>query len=268
MQQLRHHQKGLPAAAAQGGDALLGGRQLLQRQAAAQITPGHRHHVAEIQPVRQGVQSRPVFHLGEQLRMAKAVGRHGVPDGVQIAGAADEGLHDRVHAQLRRLRQIGKVGLAQSGTAEIDALRRQALMTGEDAAPGDAAHTAVYHGQRHGPVVQQDGHAGAQRRQHILLHRDIRAQRHRMTLRQRQGGGQRADAYLRAPQIDHQLGGKPRLSLGGAEGGDPVRPCRQRRVGQVQPEAGNAPAQQRRQRTGIAAGGAEGGVVSHGVSSL
>ena len=222
VQQLSHHQKRLSAAAAQGGDVLLGGGQLLQRQTAAQVSPGDGHHVAQRQPVRQSVQPRPVLHLSEQLGIGKAVLRHSLPHYAQVVGAADKGLHDGVHAQRRRLRKISKVCLAQGGAAKVDALQRQTFVAGEDAAPGDAAHAAVHHAQCHGAVVQQYGHAGAQGVQHVAIHGDIRAQRDGCTLRQRQRGGRITDTHLRAAQVDHQLGAQAGLLLRRVQGVDPV----------------------------------------------
>ena len=209
-----------------------------------------------------------VLHLGEQLRVGKAVLRHSLPHHAQVVGAADKGLHNGVHAQRCRLRQIGKVCLAQSGAAKVDALQCQALVAGESAAPGDAAHTAVYHRQRHSTVVQQHGHAGTQSVQHVAVHGDVRAQRDGSTLRQRQRGGHIADAHLRTAQVDHQLSAQVGLPFCLVQGSDPIRPGRQRRVGQIEPEAGDASAQQGSQRGGITAGRAEGGVISHGVVSL
>ena len=268
VKQLSHHQKRLAAAAAQGGDVLLGGGQLLQRKAAAQIAPGDGDHVAKVHPVRKGIQPRLILHLGEQLRVGKAVLRHGLPHGAEVIGAADEGLHDGADAQRRGLGQIREVCLTQGGAVQLRALRRQALVAGEDAAAGDAAPPAVQHGQGHSPIVQQDGHAGHQRRQHIFFHRDIRAQRHGFAHRQRQRGGESADAHLRPAEVDHQLGGQTGGALRIVEGVDPVAAGGQHRVGHVEPEAGDAAAQQCGQRGRFAAGGAQCGVISHGVFSF
>ena len=151
---------------------------------------------------------------------------------------------------------------------QLRALRRQALVAGEDAAAGDAAPPAVQYGQGHSPIVQQDGHAGHQRRQHIFFHRDIRAQRHGLARRQRQRGGESADAHLRPAEVDHQLGGQTGGVLRIVEGVDPVAAGGQHRVGHVEPEAGDAAAQQCGQRGRFAAGGAQCGVISHGVFSF
>ena len=268
VQQLGHHQKRLPAAAAHGGDVLLSGGQLRQRQAAAQIAPGDGHHVAQLQPLGQGVHALPVFHLGKQLRLSQAAARHGGADGPQVVSAADEGLHHGADAQRGSLRQIIQIRLTQGAPVQLCSHQRQALAAGEHAALRHAAPAALHHGEGHGSIVQQHGHLRCQRLQHVLCHGDLAAQRDRLSLRQRHRRIQRADTHLRPPQIDHQLGGAPAVPLRAAQRVDPAPPRGQRRVGQIEPEAGNAPPQQGGKHLRLAAGRPQCGVISHASASL
>ena len=109
VQQLGHHQEGLPGPAAPGGDVLLGGGQVQKPQIAAQVPPGHGDHVAGVHPLGQALPALPVLHLGKQGEPVQAPGMQGRPDLLQLPAAADKGLHHRRDPLPGRVVQVQQV---------------------------------------------------------------------------------------------------------------------------------------------------------------
>ena len=272
VQQLGHHQEGLPGPAAPGGDVLLGSGQVQKPQIAAQVPPGHGDHVAGVHPLGQALPALPVLDLGEYREVLQTPAGQGRPDLLQLMAAADKGLHHRRDPLPGRVVQVQQVLLRQGRAAQLHPRQGDAFPAFQHPAPGDGAGDGPAAGLRpqgHESVIQQNllprGHGG----QDIRLHRQAPgAQGHGLPRRQGHGTGQGLHPQLRPPHIDDQLrrtaGGRPgllhRLRPGAAG--------RQGGVGQVQAEARQPHVQQFRQQVRPAAGGAKGGVGFHGVSSL
>ena len=196
----------------------------------------------------------------------------GLPDLLQLPAAADKGLHHRRDPLPCRRVQVQQVLGRQRRAEKLHPGQGDALAALQHPAPGDGAGDGFAAGLRpqgHQAVVQQDLPARPDGRQNIRLHRQAPgAQGNPLPRRQGHGTGQGPHPQLRTTHVDDQLRIPARRLAGRLHRIGPGTAGSQCGMGQVQPEAGEAQAQQVRQQLCPAAGRAQGGVGFHGVSSL
>ena len=100
---------------------LLGGGQLPQGHAVAQVAPGNTDDVGRIDDLVQLLQSPLVFDFCHDLPVLQTGLGHGPAQGVDVLRAPDKGLQNVGHAKAFGLGQIVQVRLGEGGSMDLPA---------------------------------------------------------------------------------------------------------------------------------------------------